>query len=245
MATLELCASSYKDAYKASFYHIKRIELNSALSLGGLTPSYSLFNKIHRDFPDLDIICMVRIRPGGFNYSDQEYEIMKEDVKYFLSHGAKGIAFGFLNEDHTINESRTKQFIELIHSYNTTAVFHRAIDLTNDISASTAKLVSLHIDRILTSGGKENAIKGKEVIATLVKEYGHQVDIQAGCGINSHNVKELLDLHVSSIHGSFGKIETDTTSYNDFISFDYIGKGQYEVVDENKLKLMMDIIKEY
>ena len=94
---VEICCGSYSDALSAAHAGATRIELNSALSLGGLTPSLATLIKVKQD-TSLKVIAMVRPRGAGFCYSDEEYEIMKEDAKIMLDHGVDGLAFGFLDK---------------------------------------------------------------------------------------------------------------------------------------------------
>ena len=71
---LEVCCGSYYDALQAQKGGARRIELNSALHLGGLTPSLATLLKIKED-TDLEVICMVRPRGAGFCYNDEDFEI--------------------------------------------------------------------------------------------------------------------------------------------------------------------------
>ena len=99
---IEICCASYEDGMNTYYGGAKRIELNSALYLGGLSPSVSTL-KLLKAKTDLKIICMVRPRGAGFCYDDNEFIQMKEEAKYFLENSADGLAFGFLNDNKTIN----------------------------------------------------------------------------------------------------------------------------------------------
>lgn len=173
---LEVCCGSYEDAKEAAAGGADRIELNSALYLGGLTPSMGSVYRV-KETLKIPVVAMVRPRGGGFCYSKEEYETMLRDARLMLEQGVDGIAFGFLLEDRKVDEERTKNLIELIHFYHAEAVFHRAIDCTPDIMAAAGTLISLGTDRILTSGGRKSAIDGQETIACLQSEYGGQLEI--------------------------------------------------------------------
>ena len=124
---LEICCGSFEDVKTAWQNGADRVELNSALYLGGLTPSTA--NLIcAKEQCSIPIITMVRPRGGGFCYSQDEYETMLLDARILLEHGADGIAFGFLTENHAIHRSRTQEMIDIIHSAGKEAVFHRAFD---------------------------------------------------------------------------------------------------------------------
>ena len=126
--TLEICAGSYYDALEACKGQADRIELNSALHLGGLTPSLASLI-LTKTSTDLKVICMVRPRGGGFCYGEADTQTMYADAKLLLENGADGIAFGFLNEDYTIDIPKTEHMVSIIKQYNKEAVFHRAYKL--------------------------------------------------------------------------------------------------------------------
>ena len=102
---IEVCCGSFEDAMMASECGVKRVELNSALSLGGLTPSLGSLIMI-KQYSDIEVVSMVRARAGGFNYTNYQYEQMLENLKLLLAYGTDGVSFGFLNEDRTINKNR-------------------------------------------------------------------------------------------------------------------------------------------
>ena len=64
---IEVCAGSYQDCIVAYQGKAKRVELNSALSVGGLTPSVASLVRVKKE-TDLTVICMVRPRAAGFCY---------------------------------------------------------------------------------------------------------------------------------------------------------------------------------
>ena len=163
---VEICCGSYEDALNAYYGRAKRIELNSALHLGGLTPSIASL-KLTKKNTNLKIITMIRPRGAGFCYNDIEFEVMKEDARCMLENKADGIAFGCLNQDGSINEKQTKEMIDIIKEYQGEVVFHRAFDCVADPYASIELLIHLGVDRILTSGLKPKAMDGKELIKDL------------------------------------------------------------------------------
>ena len=90
----EICCGGYEDALQASRGGARRVELNSALYLGGLTPGLGTL-KLTKEKTDLTVISMVRPRGGGFCYSEAEYAAMLRDAEELLRAGTDGIAFGF------------------------------------------------------------------------------------------------------------------------------------------------------
>jgi copper homeostasis protein len=220
--TIEICAGNITDVITASqFEEVDRIELNCALELGGLTPSFSTFQKA-RSVTDKKLIVMVRTRTAGFVYNDEELAVMKEDARLFLDHGADGIVFGFLNPDHTIDEKWTADLIQLIHSYGRETVFHKAFDLTPDKDQAAQTLIELGCDRILTSGGQPDVMQGSRLIRHLVHGCGSRIAILPGGGITPDNVLTVLkDTGCTEIHMS-AKAEGNDSGRYFYVSEDRI-----------------------
>ena len=239
---IEICAGSYQDCITAFKAGAKRVELNSALSAGGLTPSIATLKRVKKE-TSLKVICMVRIRAAGFCYDSQDIELMLEDAKFLLENGADGIAFGFLKEDGTIYEKATRQMINLIHSYHKEAVFHRAFDITKDPFQAIETLIDLKCDRILTSGQKSKAMQGMELIKDLQEKYGQQIEILAGSGMNHKNIQEMKNYtKIKQVHSSCKGYRIDPTTSNDSVSYSYIDNtNQYDVVD---FDLVEKLVKE-
>ena len=191
--TIEICIGNIDDAIVAAKYPIDRIELNSALELGGLTPSLETLRFLKSKI-DTKICCMVRPRGGDFYYSENEFQTMLKDARNLLDNGADGIVFGFLNEDKTIDLKRSQEMVDLIHSYGKEAVFHKAFDECPDLDAAAKDLVSLHIDRVLTSGAAvyPDILKGCERIHELYGKYGKDLQFLPGGGVRIENIKEVI-----------------------------------------------------
>ena len=149
---IEICCGSYEDALNSYHGGAKRIELNNALHLGGLTPSLATL-KLTKKNTNLKVITMVRPRGAGFCYNEIEFEVMKEDAKSLLENGADGIAFGCLNKDGSICIKQTKEMIEIIKSYQGEVVFHRAFDCVEDPYTSIELLIELGVDRYFLQVG--------------------------------------------------------------------------------------------
>lgn len=243
---IEVCAGSYQDCLAAYQSGAKRVELNSALSVGGLTPSVASLVRVKKE-TDLTVICMVRPRAAGFCYEKEDVEIMLEDAKILLDHGADGIAFGFLNADGTIQKEQTQQMIELIHSYHKEAVFHRAFDVTPNPYFAMETLIDLHVDRVLTSGQQAKAMDGIDLIQKLNQKYGDKIQILPGSGINATNAKKMMDTTgVYQVHSSCKNYKEDKTTTRNAVSYSYLENphgNDYDVVDEKLVKQLVNSIK--
>ena len=148
---VEVCAGSYQDCLAAYRGGAQRAELNSALSVGGLTPSVAALRRAKQE-TSLKIICMVRPRAAGFCYDEADVQIMMDDARILLQEGADGIAFGFLDEHGRVAAEDTAVMCGLIHSFGKEAVFHRAFDVCEDPFAAMQTLIQCGADRLLTSG---------------------------------------------------------------------------------------------
>ena len=69
--------------------------------------------------------------------------------------------------------------------------FHRAFDMTPDPWLALSALKNLGIDRILTSGQKNTAMEGSEVIKQLISKAGPEIRILPGGGLNEENIAEF------------------------------------------------------
>lgn len=237
---MEACCGSVRDVLIAKELGFDQIELNSGLEIDGMTPSVGtlVMAKKHSRMP---IYPMVRARPQGFNYLEEDYEAMLYDAKNLIDHGADGIVFGFLNADASINIERTKEMVAIIGDKD--VIFHRALDYTADIEKSLKQLIDLKVDRVLTSGGQGNIIDNILILKHLQDTYGDQIEIIVGGGIRPHNVKEILDqTGIKQVHFSGRERIFDESTYvmglskdKDDYSYDGVGKENLQaIIDEIK-----------
>lgn len=239
----EVCAGSVQDCINAQLGGADRVELNSALHLGGLTPSLAML-KLVKEKTSLKIICMDRPRAAGFCYDDVEIETMFEDAKILLENGADGISFGFLNSDATINVTETKKMVELIHQYQKEAVFHRAFDCVDDPMHAIKQLIDCGVDRILTSGLQPTAMQGASVLEKLQSAFGDQIELLAGSGINANNIralKEQTGLH--QFHGSCKEWCKDPTTTVGNVSYAYHESDDYDCVSLEKVRSIVQELR--
>lgn len=243
--TVEICTGSYADCMAAFHGGAERVELNSALSVGGLTASVAVLRRVKKE-TTLKVICMVRPRAGGFCYDEAETKIMMEEARLLLENGADGIAFGFLHADGTVHRERTLQMSELIHSSGKEAVFHRAFDVTKDPFQAMEVLLSCKIDRLLTSGQRAKAMQGSELIAQLQDRFGDRIEILAGSGVNAQNAGELLArTGIRQVHSSCKGYRLDPTTASEHVSYAYLDDAhamEYDVVEETLVRALIDAL---
>lgn len=247
---VEICCGSYYDGLQAEAGGAGRIELNSALHLGGLTPSLAELILLKQN-THLNIVAMIRPRGAGFCYQDEDFETMYMDCELLLQHGADGIAFGCLQDDRTIDSEQTKKILDLIKSAGKDAVFHRAFDCVPNPEAAIEQLIALGIDRILTSGLKDKACDGADTIAKLQQQYGKQIEILAGSGINHSNAVALIQkTGITQIHSSCKTWLPDPTTSGEDVSYAYVkaspfldNGNQYEAVSAELVKKLINSIQ--
>ena len=195
---IEVCAESYEYAVKAEKAGADRVELCKDLYLDGLTPD---FETAKRTIDSLNIPVFILIRPkvGDFTYSNEEFELMKSDIVKFKEMGCKGIVSGVLNEDNSIDIKRTKELVKLSRPLDFT--FHRAFDVVSDPLKEIENLIRLGVDRILTSGQKDKAIEGLDLLLELKRISNNEILIMPGSGISNTNFMKFNSFN--EIHGSF------------------------------------------
>jgi len=197
---LEICADSVESAVAAEHGGASRIELCSGLLEGGISPSAGLISTV-RSRLSIDVCVMIRPRGGDFCYSASEFEAMEQDVLTAKQLGANGIVFGILKEDGDIDVARTARLIEIARPMKST--FHRAFDMSRELSKSLAHVIQTGADRVLTSGGEQNVEDGLPVIANLVRVAGSRITIMAGGGVRESNVHRIIEeTDVREIHAS-------------------------------------------
>jgi copper homeostasis protein len=165
-----------------------RIELCSALALGGLTPSPGMLEEIS-EMPVVKFV-MIRPREGDFVYSSAEFRSMIKDIEWMKKTGAQGIVSGILLKNGKIDTARSKELREATHPLPFT--FHRAFDLTPDPFRSLDELMEMNVSRLLTSGQAEDAFSGRDLIRKLVLQAGERLVVMAGAGINPENVSSII-----------------------------------------------------
>src|SRR5262245_2841152 len=163
---LEVPVASVEDALAAQAGGADRLELNAALSLGGLTPSLGTLIEVKAAVA-LPVLVMIRPRPGGFAYSQSDLQVMQRDADLALQHGADGLVFGILTADGRVDGDRCRWFLR--QAGDRAAVFHRAFDVTPDPFEAVEQLIDLGFRRALTSGQEETAYYGAALLAELIR----------------------------------------------------------------------------
>ncbi|MFM2156860.1 MAG: hypothetical protein RL516_1609 [Bacteroidota bacterium] len=180
--------------------NVSRIELCDNYQVGGITPSMDNFISARKIFTG-PIMVMIRPQAGAFVYDDKILNQMLEEIKTFDELGADGFVFGCLTSDNNVNTLQLEQLVNVANKKPVT--FHRAIDEVNDYEKGIQDLIHCGVTSVLTTGKMKSALDGKDVINSMVHQYGTQLNFIAGGGVRSNNVEDLLhDSHISEIHSA-------------------------------------------
>lgn len=240
MKRLEICCGSIEDVHAVSSFEIDSIELNSALSLGGLTPSLATLS-VSKEITEIPIFCMIRNIPGGFVYSELDFQVMLQDAKELLENKANGIVFGCLTSEMKINVKQTQQLIDLAHHYQALAIFHRAFDLLENQTEAYQQLIEMGIDRVLTSGGQPKAMMSILRLNELISIDAHKLIV--GSGLNPSNIHDFLrDCNANYIHASCSHL-VERINGNQRVNYDYIEKNKTIRVNPQCVSAMLKAIK--
>ena len=230
---LEICCGSLDDALEAERGRADRVELCSALFLGGLTPTLGCVIEAKKRLK-IPIMVMVRPRGAGFCYSEPELAIMERDAALAVEHGADGIVFGVLNEDGTIDEERCKRIRKLAGDRQ--AVFHRAFDVTPDPFRALDQLAELGMTRVLTSGQEDSVPEGAALIKRLIDYAGDRIEVLPGGGIKLFNLRQVVaSTGCKQVHLTAFKTHSDPSTHGrPAVTFGGIlspPEDRYEVTD--------------
>lgn len=241
----EVCVDSYDMFLQAQKSGAGRAELCAALSEGGLTPPLSLTEKVCRN-AKIPVRVMVRPRSGDFLYSSSEFDLMRKDIAHVKSAGAEGVVFGVLNSDGSVDTDRCRELIALAKPMKVT--FHRAFDMTVDPFLALEEIITLGVDTLLTSGQRQVAEDGLEMIRELVKRGGQRIEIMAGGGINHGNIELLLEAGVRNFHFTSRKQVPGGMHYrNEALQTmgSTVSTGEYDVFefDSDKMKSILTALK--
>lgn len=201
---LEICIDSVESAINALEGGADRLEVCSSLSQGGLTPTIGLCSVIRRKYSSSKQYVMLRPRSGDFSYSEDEMQVILDDLKAHKEAGANGFVFGAV-KNGIVDEKSCQLVIEAARPLPVT--FHRAIDICADWKTSLETIISLGFSALLTSGQKSTAIAGISTIEEMIVMSAGRIVIMAGAGVTGSNVIDLLRTGCVWVHASASKVK--------------------------------------
>lgn len=216
---LETIAFNIDSCTKAQVAGANRIELCDNPHEGGTTPSYG-FIKAAREKLHIQLYPIIRPRGGDFLYSNDEFEIIKADMKICKNLGCDGVVIGMLNEDASIDKVRCSQLVNLAYPMGVT--FHRAFDRVVNMEQALEDIIDIGCERILTSGFYPTALEGASNLKKLIELADDRIIIMPGSGVRASNIAEIanntgaVEFHSSArkIIGSSMKVFNETMKEN-------------------------------
>lgn len=208
---LEACVDSVESALSAQAGGADRVELCDNLLEGGTTPSAGLIALCCARL-EIPVHVLIRPRGGDFVYSELELEVMRRDIAVARECGARGVVFGMLLPDGSIDLPHTRALIGAARPLAVT--FHRAFDFTADPDQALDDLIALGVDRLLTSGQAASAIEGTGILARLVQRAAGRIAIAAGGGLSEENVLAVIErTGVPEVHVRATALLESTVAY--------------------------------
>lgn len=186
--TFEVCAVNIQSALAAERAGAHRIELCSALDVGGLTPSLGLIRAAVNQLT-IPVNVLIRPREGHFCYSDNEFEIMLDDIRFCHNEGANGVVVGTLMPDNQLDLTKMEAMKRMAGGME--IVCHRAFDFTADPAAALEQLIELGYRRVLSSGQSASAYEGRFLLKKLVEQAAGRMAVMPGSGISAENIREI------------------------------------------------------
>ena len=211
MRKIEVCSTSLDDAREAEAGGAIRIELCSAITCGGVTPSHGLIKSVVDANLNLDINVLIRAREGGFCYTGTEVEAMCQDIEFCREAGAHGVVIGALTADGDIDMEACQKMVAAAGEMSIT--FHRAFDICREPLVALEQIISLGCHRLLTSGQQSSAEQGAEFIAELVKRAAGRIIIMPGAGINPKNIAAIEQKTAATEFHSTAAIDSADSAY--------------------------------
>ena len=207
---LEVCVDSYASAMAAIAGGADRLELCSALSVGGLTPSAALLKQIRR-VSNIPIRCLMRPRGGDFLYTPEEMEQMSMEMVALREAGADGFVIGCLNADGELDGKAMKPLLKEASGLGLT--LHRCIDVSQNPEDTYRHAMALGFDTVLTSGGAGKCADGMEIIGKLlnIRDAENGPEVLIGAGVNAKVIRAFRERYPQSraFHMS-GKTEVES-----------------------------------
>ena len=215
----EICSGSLQSALNAQEAGAHRVELCSALSLGGLTPSYG-FIELARKRLKIDVNVLIRPRQGDFLYDSDEVAVMIRDIIACAQMGVNGVVIGALDPFGNVDVDACRAMVAVAKHHGMSVTFHRAIDRACNIMAALEDVISTGADRVLSSGGKPTSPEGLETLAQMNAAAAGRIIIMPGGGVNTGNIIQILEgTGAQEIHFSGSQTIQSEMVYREGVSF--------------------------
>ena len=212
--SIEVCIDDPGFAVEVAEAGAQRIEMCSALDVGGLTPTRSALERCQRS--GIPVTAMTRIRPGDFILDENDIAWMRDEIASHVEAGVQGIVLGALTAEGEIDTGALRWLMDGCNGLPVT--FHRAFDHCNDLQRGLEQIIDSGCQRLLTSGGAPTVHDGIEELIRINEAAGDRIEIIAGGGVRAEEVKNLVSrsgiswVHLSGRSSSSGGQDSTATS---------------------------------
>ena len=197
----EVCCPTHDAVARAVAAGAGRIELCERLEVGGVTPSEALIREALAIAGDIPVNVLIRPREGNFVFNEEEAAQMLASIELCKRLGVNGVVIGALRPDGSVDMALMRRLMEAARPLSIT--FHRAFDECSDVFTALEDIISLGIDRLLTSGHCADAWEGRFVLCDLVARAAGRIVIMPGCGITPANLPVIAaTTRATEFHGS-------------------------------------------
>lgn len=186
---IEICVEGIDGLIAAQDAGADRVELCASLLEGGITPSFGVVRE-SLNVAKIPFHVIVRPRGGDFLYSECEFATMLNDVAALRELGVAGVVVGCLTADGRIDEARMTALVAAARPMPVTC--HRAFDMTRDPEEAVEALVRCGVDRVLTSGQRDTALEGIEILRRTVRAAGDRLVVMICGDLDERNIREAV-----------------------------------------------------
>ncbi|TWX38732.1 copper homeostasis protein CutC [Frigoribacterium sp. ACAM 257] len=207
---LEIAVTSLGGALTAQAEGADRVELCTALEIGGVTPSQGLTEAVVAT--GVPVHALVRARGGDFVYDEADLTVMEREVRTLVAAGVAGVVVGALRADGSLDVDAVARLASVAREAAAARpaghgggrldlTVHRAVDRAASPVDAVAALAALGVDRVLTSGGASRARDGltSGVLPDMVAASGG-VEVMAGGGVRLDDIAALVAAGVAAVH---------------------------------------------
>jgi len=206
---LEIAVTSSRGVAIAAQEGADRVELTTALELGGLTPSQGLMESgVEAAGGAVEVHPLIRCRPGDFLYSDEELSLMEREVRSLMSQGARGVVLGALTPGGTVDSPALLRLSAAAREVNAEAelTLHRAIDQVQDAWHALDAVMELGFTRVLSSGQQATVSAGLGRLQEMRRHVEGRIQIMAGGGLALSDIPAVRSAGLDAVHLSAKKV---------------------------------------
>ena len=225
---LEVCVDGVESAVRAAQGGATRLELCAGLVTGGITPDETLFGMV-RERVSLPARVLLRPRCGDFLYREEEFALLRRQVRRYADLGADWVVIGVLRADGALDEPRMAALIDETRG-RCGVTLHRAFDLCRDPFAALDAAERLGVDTILTAGQAARCTDGVDLLRALIAQ-ADKAQILVGAGVDAAAIRTLAPATgADAFHLSAKRIEPSGMAFRrEGVPMGLPGLSEFEV----------------